>query len=161
MSNGKGLQPTKYGAKKYNLKSTVDFDVAVKYGTVLMAIAGADGELAEPELQWYIDEQELLAENSQEYIDTLRTLDWKKASIQDLLNEIKYDFPINSRRVMLYHAIKMSRADGNYHEQEKAAVAKAAEILEIERSIVVSLESLAEMEEASDRLRLALFETEV
>ncbi|NER33977.1 MAG: hypothetical protein F6J93_08010 [Oscillatoria sp. SIO1A7] len=39
MSNGKGLQPTKYGAKKYNLKSTVDFDVAVKYGTVLMAIA--------------------------------------------------------------------------------------------------------------------------
>lgn len=161
MSSGKSLQPTKYAKHKYNITSPVDFDVAVKYGGALMAIAGADGSLAEAELQWYIDEQKLLTEEPEEYIETLRKVDWKNAKIEELLSEIKYNFPINSRRTMLYHAIKMSRADGNYHEKEKAAVAKAAEILGIERSVLVSLESLAEMEEASERLRLALFETEV
>ena len=161
MSSGKSLQPTKYAQSRYNGTGAIDFDVAVKYGGALMAIAGADGELAEKEFQWYIDEQELLTVDSQEYIETLRKFDWKNANIEELLNGIKYDFPINFRRVMLYQAIKMSRADGVYQEKEKAAVAKAADILGIERSMVVSIESLAEMEDASERLRLALFETDV
>ena len=62
---------------------------------------------------------------------------------------------------MLYQAIKMCRADGDYHEKEKASVAKAAEILSIERSMISSLESLAESEDAAQKLRLSLFETEV
>ena len=162
MSSGKSLQLTKYSKHRYNnTQPTIDFDVAVKYGGALMAIAGADGELAEAEFQWYVDEQELLMVDPQEYIETLRQFDWKNANIEELLNGIGYNFSINFRRVMLYQAIKMSRADGSYHEKEKAAVAKAAEILGIERSIVVSLESLAEMEESTERLRLALFETEV
>ncbi|MDJ1172538.1 TerB family tellurite resistance protein [Roseofilum capinflatum] len=155
------LQPTKYAQHRYNITQPVDFEVAVKYGAALMAIAGADGELAEAEFQWYIDEQELLMKNPEEYIETLRKFDWKNASLEELLSGIKYDFPLNFRRSMLYQAIKMSRADGAYHDQEKAAVAKAAEILGIERSVKVSLESMAELEEASERLRLALFETEV
>ncbi len=161
MSSGKSLQPTKYAQHRYNITAPVDFDVAVKYGGALMAIAGADGELAEKEFQWYVDEQALLMVDSQEYIETLRKFDWKNANIEELLSNIKYDFPVNFRRVMLYQAIKMSRADGIYQEKEKAAVAKAAEILGLERSMVVSIESLAEMEDASERLRLALFETNV
>ncbi|MGD1701728.1 TerB family tellurite resistance protein [Dapis sp. BLCC M229] len=161
MSSGKSLQPTKYAQQRYNITAPVDFDVAVKYGGALMAIAGADGELAEKEFQWYVDEQELLMVDSQEYIETLRKFDWKNAKIEELLNGIKYDFPLNFRRTMLYQAIKMSSADGVYQEKEKAAVAKAAEILGIERSMVISIESLAEMENASERLRLSLFETNV
>lgn len=158
MSSKNSLQPTKYAAHKYNATSPVDFDVAVNYACALMAIAGADGELAESELQWYIDEQEILfGESAQEYIETVRKLDWKNANIEELLSQINYDFPLNARRCILYQAIKMSRADGIYHEKEKAAVAKAAEILGIERSVLVSMESVAEMEEASERLRLALF----
>lgn len=155
------LKPTKYAQHRYNITQPVDFDVAVNYGGALMAIAGADGELAEGEFQWYIDEQELLMESSEEYIAELRKFDWKNASLEELLSGIRYDFPLNFRRSMLYQAIKMSRGDGTYHDKEKAAVAKAAEILGIERSVVVSLESLAEIEEASQRLRLALFETDV
>ncbi len=68
MSSGKSLQPTKYAKIKYNLTSPVDFEVAVKYGDALMAIADADGELAEAEFQWYIDEQGLLMVESEEYI---------------------------------------------------------------------------------------------
>ncbi|MDJ0515615.1 MAG: TerB family tellurite resistance protein [Trichodesmium sp. MO_231.B1] len=161
MSSGKSLQPTKYAQHRYNITAPIDFDVAVNYGGTLMAIAGADGELAEKEFQWYVDEQEILFVDSQEYIETLRKFDWKNANIEELLNGIKYDFPLNFRRAMLYQGIKMSRADGVYQEKEKAAVAKAAEILGIERSMVISIESLAEMEDATERLRLALFETNV
>ncbi|HBQ98732.1 MAG: TerB family tellurite resistance protein [Roseofilum sp. Belize BBD 4] len=161
MKMPESLKPTKYAQNRYNLTQPVDFDVAIKYGGALMAIAGADGELAEAEFQWYIDEQELLMENSEEYIAELRKFDWKNVSVEELLTGISYTFPLNFRRSMLYQAIKMSRADGTYHEKEKAAVAKAAKILGIERSVVVSLESMAELEEASQRLRLALFETDV
>lgn len=164
MSSGKSLYPSKYAQRKYKVTVPVDFDVAIKYTTALMAIAGADGELAEAELQWYLDYQELLtvpSEAFEEYLETVPKIDWKNANIEALLKELKYDFPMNYRRALLYQAIKMSRADGIYHEKEKAAVANAAEILEIERSVLVSLESLAEIQEASDRLHLALFEMEV
>lgn len=161
MSGGTSLQPSQYARNRYNATQPVDLDVALKYSTALMAIAGADGELADAELQWYLDEQEILLDEPQEYLEALQTVDWQSASVEELLSGISYDFPLNFRRTMLYQAIKMCRADGQYHDAEKAAVAKAADILGIERSVVVSLESLAEMEDATQRLRLALFETDV
>ncbi|WP_424098212.1 hypothetical protein [Moorena producens] len=161
MASGKSLQPTPYGKKRYNITQAIDFDVAMNYGGALMAIAGADGELAEGEFQWYIDEQEMILVESAEYIEALRKFDWKNANVEELLSGIKYDFPVNFYRTLLYQAIKMCRADGNYHEKEKESVAKAAEILGIERSVAVSLESFAELEDSAERLRLALFETDV
>ncbi len=161
MANGKILQPSKYARHRYNITKPVDFEVAVKYGGALMAIAGADGELAEAELQWHLDEQEILTDEPQEYIEALRNFDWKNANVEELLSAISYDFPINFRRSILYQAIKMCRADGTYHDKEKASVAKAAEILGIEPSVVASFESLAELEDAAQRLRLSLLETEV
>jgi uncharacterized tellurite resistance protein B-like protein len=161
MANGKFLEVTHYAKRRYNASTPIDFDVAVNYATVLMAIAGADGELAEAEFQWYADEQELLLTEPQEYIEVLRQADWKNADIEELLAKISYDFPLNVRRVMLYQAIKMCRADGDYADKEQASVARAAEILGLDRSVVVSLESLAQLEEATDLLRLSLFETNV
>lgn len=167
MGSGKKYQQSKYAERKYGFPhgSMIDLEEDVKYGTALLAIAAADGELAEEEKQWFIDEQELMGVQSEvleEYLETLRKVDCKNMNlnIEELFKEINYDFPVNYHRCMLYQAIKMSRADGVYHEKEKAAVAQAAEILGIERSVVVSLEALAEMEEAADRLRIALFESQ-
>ena len=164
MSNGKTVALSKYAQLKYGIaaQSLVDFEVAVNCGCALLAIAGSDGELAEPEFQWYIDEQEMVAVDSeafQEYIEILRKFDWKNANLEELLSGIKFNFPLNFSHSLLYQAIKMSRADGIYHEKEKAAVAKAAKILGVDSTVVVSLESVAEMEETADRLRIALFET--
>ncbi|MEB3343498.1 hypothetical protein [Okeania sp.] len=161
MSRGKSLHPTKYAQKRYNLNAPIDFDVAVNYGGALMAIAGADGELTEREFQWYIDEQEILFVEYEEYIEALRKFDWQNADIGELLRGIKYDFPMNFRRVMLYQAIKMSRADGDYQGQEKIAVARASELLGLENSMLIKLESLAKKEEESEQLRLTLFEIDV
>ncbi len=159
MSNTRSLQPTKYAYKRYKIAQPIDFDVGVNYAGVLMAIAGADGELADEELQWYIDEQERLFDDPSAYIEAVRKLDWKNIDIDEKLLAITYDFPLNFRRTLLYQAIKMTRADGVYQERERAAVAKAAAILRIEPSVLASLESVAEMEDAVDRLRLSLFET--
>ncbi len=126
-----------------------------------MAIASADGELAQTELDWFVEEQQMLGAPSDFIEENIIKFDDKNADIEELLSGIHYDFPLNFRRSMLYQAIKMSRADGVYHDKEKAAVARAAQILGIERSIVASLESLAEIEESADRLRLAIFETDV
>ena len=161
MTSKKSLQPTKYAKSKYNITQPVDFEVALNYTTILMAIAGADGELDPGELQWYLDEQELLLVDTKEYIEAIHKIDWKNANLDQLLKEIKYDFPLNFRRTMLYQAIKMCRGDREYHDQEKAAIAKAAETLGIEKNVLTSIESLIELEEATERLRLSLFETEI
>ena len=96
---------------------------------------------------------------TEEYISAVKNLDWKNANIEELLGKIKFDFPMNSPKAILYQAIKMCRADREYHEKEKAAVRKAAEILEVSQNEVSAIESLVEMEEAGDKLRHILLET--
>lgn len=155
MTRRKNLQPSSYAIRKYNLTTSIDFDVAVKYSGVLMAIASADGELTEQELDWYIEEQILIG-GTEEYIEAIAAIDWRNANIEELLGEIKDYFPLNCSHCLLYQAIKMSRSDGSYHDKEKAAVARAAKILGIEDSVVTSMEALVEMEDATDRLRRAM-----
>ena len=156
MSDKPKIQPSKYAVDKYNATALVDFDMGITYSGALLAIAGADGTLADAELQWYLDEAVLMGV-TQEYVDALRKIDWKNVNIEEALSQVNFDFPINVKRSLLYQAIKMSRADGEYHEKEKAAVAKAAEILGVEKSVVESIEAVAEMEDnATKMLRLIL-----
>ena len=161
MTTETSLKVTPYAKKKYNVTAPIDVDVARNYLRAIVAIAGADGELAQKELDWFVEEQNLVGVPSDLIEENIIKFDGKGADIEQLLAGIHYDFPLNFRRCMLYQAIKMSRADGVYHDKEKAAVARAAQILGIERSVIASLESLVEIEESADRLRLAIFETDV
>lgn len=106
----------------------------------------------------YAEEQELLLIDSQECVEVLRQIDWKNDNIEQISNNISCDFPLIFRRGILCQAIKMCRSDGNYHKQEKLTAAQAAEILGIDRNMLVSLESLAGGEELIDRLQLSLLE---
>ncbi|MGK7901115.1 MAG: TerB family tellurite resistance protein [Hormoscilla sp.] len=151
MSSEKKLQPSAYTKRRINCTVEVDFDMGVKYSEALLAIAGADGELADAELQWYIDEVTLMG-GPPEYMEAIRNIDWKNVNLEKVLSEVKFNYPLNVRRTLLYHAIKMSRADGTYHEKEKAAVGRAAEILGVSQSVVKSLESVAEMEDSTEQL---------
>ena len=160
MTRRKNLQPSNYAIKKYNLTTPIDFDVAVKYSGVLMAIASADGYLTEQELDWYIEEQILIG-GTEEYIEAIASIDLRNSNIEDILSEIKDDFPLNCSHCLLYQAIKMSRSDGVYHDKEKAAVARAAKILGVEDGVVASIEALVEMEDATDRLRRAMMKRKV
>lgn len=77
------------------------------------------------------------------------------------MSDVKFDFPLNVKRSLLYQAIKMSRADGDYHDKEKAAVARAAEILGVEQSVVESIESVAKMEDSTTKKLKSILSGEV
>ncbi|NER96704.1 MAG: hypothetical protein F6J86_23140 [Symploca sp. SIO1B1] len=158
MSSGKTIEPSPYAKIKYNIDQPVDFDSGIYYSHVLLAIAGAEGELAEAELNWYINELVLLG-CTEEYISTVKNLDWKNANLEELLGKINFDFPMNSPKAILYQAIKMCRADKEYHIKEKEAVRKSAQILGVPLTEVTAIESLVEMEDAADQLRHVLLET--
>ena len=156
----KTIKPSPYAEKKYNSTALVDVEAGLKYSSVLLAIVGADGEVSDAELQWYLDEGSLMG-CDRDYLDAVRQIDWKNVDIEATLKEIKFDFPLNLRRTLLYQSIKMSRADGVYHEKEKAAVARTAEILGIDRSVVASIESIVEMEDATSQLLYFFFTSDV
>lgn len=153
----KKLLTTKYAQRTYYMMEPVDFEVGVNYAAVLMAIAGADGELADRELQWYLDEVEMNLVDAAEYIEAVRAIDWKSADLDGLLSRISYDFPLNFRHTLLYQAIKMCAADSHYHEKERAAIARAAEQLGVERGVLAQIEALVELDAGCERLRKALF----
>ncbi|NES88963.1 MAG: hypothetical protein F6K13_06960, partial [Okeania sp. SIO2B9] len=44
----------------YNVTGLINVDVAKNYLRVVVAIASADGELAQKELDWFLEEQQLL-----------------------------------------------------------------------------------------------------
>ena len=156
MSAQKVLQLTKYAKQKYHVTEPVDFKLAVDYSAILLAIAGADGELAPDEMQWYLDEQELLFVDPAEYLQAIRNIDWRSVNLEEALNAMNYNIPLNFQRTVMYQAIKMCRADKEYHEDEKAAVNKTAQILGIARDVVVELESIAELEDTTNRLRCSV-----
>ena len=160
MSEQPKIQPSKYAVQKYNATAPVDFDMGITYSGALLAIAGADGELADAELQWYLDEGTLMGV-TQEYLDAVRNIDWKNVNIEESLSQVKFEFPLNVKRSLLYQAIKMSRADGVYHEKEKAAVAKAAQILGVPQSTLESIESVAEMEDNTTKLLRSILSAEI
>lgn len=151
-------QPSPYAKIRYNIDQPVDFDSGIYHSHILLAMAGADGNLAEEELGWYINELVLLG-CTEEYISTVKNLDWRNANIEELLGKINFDFPMNSRKTILYQALKMCRADKEYHQKEREVVQKAAQILGIKTTEVKAIESLVEMEETADQLRYALLET--
>ena len=158
--SGKTIKPSPYAEKKYNSTALVDVDAGLKYSSVLLAIVGADGEVSDAEMQWYIDEGTLMG-CDEDYLNQVRQLDWKSVNIEATLNEVKFNFTLNLRRTLLYQAIKMSRADGVYHEKEKAAVARAAKILGVDKVVVSSIESIVEMEDAASQLLQFFFTSDV
>ena len=140
--------------------SSAPFEAYLNYGYALLAIAGADGEVSELEMNWLINHQRMVGA-PEEALEKYRTFDYKNAQLQELLPKIKADVPDwSAPRTLLYHAIKMSRADKNYAKEEQEAVQKAAKFLGVEDDITLALNALVAMEEQVDSMLKALIKTE-
>ena len=140
--------------------SSAPFEAYLNYGYALLAIAGADGEVSEPEMNWLINHQRMVGAPS-EAIEKYKTFDYKNAKLEDLLPNIKGDVPdLSVPRLLLYHAIKMARADNDYAKEEQEAVKKAAKLLGVEDDITLALNALVEMEEKVESMLKALIKTE-
>ncbi|MBD2346378.1 TerB family tellurite resistance protein [Anabaena subtropica] len=161
MSKIKEVLPASEFLKKNLGISEIPLEAYLNYGYALLAIAGADGEVSEAEFNWLVNHQRL-AGAPEEVIEKYKTFAYKNTDLETLLTKISVDVSTWSKsRSLLYHAIQMSRADGDYSLEEQKAVKKAAKLLKVEDDIALALNRLIETEEAVTALRKALLQTEV
>ncbi|MBD0672062.1 hypothetical protein BU198_15440 [Streptomyces sp. CBMA156] len=140
----------------YGLSATTR-EAFLNYGKALMVIAGADGEVSEPELDWLIDHQRRMGA-PEDVIELYREFDFRGADLNDLLPAIRTDVETwQAAPHLVYHAILMCGADGVYAAEERAQVLRAARLMGVSDDVVLSLHALVDMEQAVHDLRAALF----
>ncbi|MEM7119037.1 MAG: TerB family tellurite resistance protein [Chloroflexota bacterium] len=129
------------------------------YGYALITIAGADGNVSKPEMDWLINHFAAVGA-PQMVLDAWQAFDAATGDLDHLLGQLSSDIPLNYARVLLYDAIRMARADDNYAREERDAVAKAARILRIDSATAGTIESVVDMESAVNKARQSLFMAE-
>ncbi len=130
------------------------------FGSALMMIAGADGEVSKPEKDWYLRNIAVPTNTSEKTIDKILALNLSLNDLEGLINKLKSDKNINFGRVLIYTAIKMSKADGRFTTEEKEAVEKAGKLLKVPKNVIESIHYLANTEENLIKLRTLLFRDE-
>ncbi|MBV6644266.1 MAG: hypothetical protein KI790_02390 [Cyclobacteriaceae bacterium] len=124
------------------------------YGHALLAIAGSDGDVSDPELEWLtIDLAEACG------VDERIVADWEEfdfdgADLEEIFSEIDSNSVVSFNKLLIYDAIRMSYADDDYADEEREQVAEAADILKLGKDSVMAIESLVEMERAVQKLRV-------
>lgn len=150
------VKVSSYAKDEYGI-SAATVEAMTNYGYVLLAIAGADDEVSEQEMEWLVKHQSKFGAPD-EVLALYKSFDYKNAKIEELLPNIKVDVPTwSASRELIYNAIRMSSADGVYAEAERETVKKAAKILGVSDDIVLTLESLVNMEKSVVNMRKALF----
>ncbi len=142
--------PTFYGM------SMVPKDIWRDYGYALLCIAGSDGDVSDPELEWLtIDLAESL-NVSEDTVADWEDFEFEDSDLEEIFLNIRSSSFANYNKLLLYDAIRMCSADGDYAEEEKEKVAEAAKILQVSREAVICIEALVEMEQATHKLRLTV-----
>ena len=136
-------------------------DELLQYACCLLIISGADRQVSDQEMQWL--ETYLMAAGADEAMfEQLRAFDYKHSPLASFLKKLKLDITSwEVERSLLYHAIRMSRADARYAIEEKKAVMKAASLLGVSRDIAMSIHRIVELEETVESLKVTLFNAEV
>jgi uncharacterized tellurite resistance protein B-like protein len=142
--------PTFYGI------SMVPKEIWREYGYALLCIAGSDGEVSDPELEWLTVD---LAENmdvDEDIVGDWDEFEYEEADLEEIFMKIKQTSFANFNKLLIYDAIRMSFADGEYATAEQEQVYEAAKILGISRDALISIEALVDLEMAAHKLRLTV-----
>ena len=130
---------------------------AAQYLKALKFIISADGELHEAERKALHKGLDRIGASA-DLLKEIESFEVRGTTLDAVLPKMK---PGGLRaRLLLRDAIEISRADGHYAKEEKAAVAHAAKLLGVDEATVKSIESLVELEHATKHLRKALFPKE-
>lgn len=136
--------------------SLVPKEIWREYGYALMCIAGADGEVSDPELEWLtIDLADFLSVD-EEVVADWEEYDFESGDLEEIFSSFRHVSFANFNKLILYDAIRMCSADGDYAEEEKERVADAAKILQVAKEALISIEALVGLERASNDLRLTV-----
>lgn len=127
------------------------------YGYCLLTIAGSDGIVSDPELEWLTM---LLAKSvgvPDDIIDDWEDFDYEMADLEELFLSFNSSTISNFSKLLIYDAIRMSYADGEYALEEKEKVMEASQMMRMSTESVVAIEALVDIEQAADKLRMTLF----
>lgn len=138
------------------------------YGYILLAVAGADGDVSAKEKRWFDDwaqgvgASDALLAKWGAFDPTSMDLSGFIAGTRarrkgEWASLIKAESSINYARTLVYDCIRMARADDEYHSRERGAVYKAAEMLHVDKATLLSIEAVVDLEEGLRGMRHSLF----
>jgi len=133
--------------------TSASFESWCNYGYALLIVAGADGQVADQEMEWLLNVHEKILEAPGEVVEALCTFDYKNTSLEEVLDKIKFDVPINYKRTLLYDAIKMAHADHDFSQEEQDAVWRASELLGIEKEVSRAFTEIVNIELYNEKMR--------
>lgn len=139
-------------AQRYG--KTPNDEQALKYLKALKVIVGADGTVAAAEMAALKKGMKRMGA-SDDLVKQIEEFDIKGVKLESVLPTLTQGG--KRARYLLRDAIEISRADGTYADEEKAAVEKAAQLLGVDAATVKSIQALVELEHAVKRLNKALF----
>ena len=131
------------------------------YGMALLAIAGADDEVSKPEMDWFLEVWTHDVGATDDLIEFWKAFDYRGANLNEILDSIGSEFPLNSSSTLIYDGVNMSLADDEYALEEKDAVMKTAAFLNIDKYTVRNIEGLIEMERAAGKIRHSIFKHDI
>jgi hypothetical protein len=149
-----------FGKDAYGL-SGAPREAMVNYGKALLVIAGGDGTVSPAEFDWLVAHQRKFGATD-DIIAEYQDFDHQSTGLDELLPAISTDVETWAAGPhLIYHAIQMSSADGDFAEGERAKIVEAARALNVADDIVLTLQALVRMEKAVYDMRAALFHVTV
>lgn len=127
-----------------------------EYGYALLVIAGSDGMVSDPELEWLTIDLAKEVGVDDEVVADWEDFDFEDAELDDIFSSISSSALASFNKLLIYDAIRMCSADGEYALEEKEQVYEAARILNISPEVVIAIEALVDLEQAANKLRLTI-----
>jgi uncharacterized tellurite resistance protein B-like protein len=127
------------------------------YGYALLTIAGADGSVSPPEMEWLTHELAPAVGIPDEISSAWEVYDYTSYSLEQLFEILKPGNTASFARLLIYDAIRMASADHNYADKERAIVSKTARILQVPQEVILTIEALVDLEKAAEKIRMTLF----
>ncbi len=127
-----------------------------EYGYALLTIAGSDGDVSDPEMEWLTVECAKAVGVEEDIIADWEEFDFEEGDLEEIFYSFNTKSFANFNKLLIYDAIRMSSADHDYAQDERELVYQAASILKVPVDTVTAIEALVEMEQAASKLRLTI-----
>ena len=136
----------------------MSLEMHLNYGYALMTVAGADGQVAPKELEWYKKEFAPMARVPANIVEKVVNFNYRVSDLKHIFAQIKDEITINFGKMLIYHSIKMARADSIYADEERNMVDKTSKLLNVPADIAQTIQYLIDTEERIEKMRKTLFE---
>ncbi len=127
-----------------------------EYGFILLKISSSDDEISTQELEWLTVSCAEAVGIDESVVKEWENYDYSEDDLEELFVNLNASSFGNFNKLLVYDAIRMAQADGDYADNEKKQVYNAARIMKVAPEAVTAIEALIELEEAAEKLRMTI-----